>query len=109
MIGLRTVAICAPPILAIALLGCSSSKTEPIVSSHGTEVVPAVNADCPIMGKPVKANGGRTAWNEQTIGFCCPKCIDQWEALSEEEKTFHLANAGNDHSGDHDQGDHQGH
>lgn len=99
-------------LIGVALLaGCTSTTpTSDNDSPSGETVIAAVNTNCPIMGKPVKDNGGRTDWNGQTIGFCCPKCIDKWEALSEEEKTSHLNDAGNaDHSGHQGHADHTGH
>ena len=123
----------------IAFAGCSGPNATELESTASvppasneevpTEVVAAVNMNCPIMGKPVKDDGGRTDWNGQTIGFCCPGCIDAWNELSEEDKTSHLAkadeaaeeshaahdHAGHDHDGHghdshgHDDHDHAGH
>ena len=91
--------------------GCTSSTPTTDNESPSSEtVVAAVNANCPIMGNPVKDNGGRSDWNGQTIGFCCPKCIDKWEALSEEEKTSHLTEADNAADSGHEgHADHTGH
>lgn len=52
-----------------------------------------VNTMCPIMGKPVKDGGGITEFNGKTVGFCCPGCIDKFDALTDEEKTAKLAAA----------------
>ena len=97
----------APLLLSIGgilAIGCTTATPTTDEDSAGEPVVAAVNANCPIMGKPVRDDGGRADWNGQTIGFCCPKCIDKWEALSEEEKTSHLTDDGNtDHSS------HEGH
>lgn len=104
----------APILLLIGfafIAGCTSTTPTTDTDSPSSDtVVAAVNANCPIMGKPVKDHGGRADWNDQTIGFCCPKCIDKWEALSDEEKTSHLTDAGNaDHNGHEDHADHAGH
>ncbi len=57
---------------------------------HGEESV-AMNANCPIMGSPVKPDGGSAEYNGKTVGFCCPGCVDKWTALSEEDKVKKLA------------------
>ncbi len=114
MVYRRTLAPLALFIGCSLFMGCTSSTptTEanapaaPVTDTTETStpeetVAAAVNTNCPIMGKPVTATGGRTEWNGQTIGFCCPKCIDKWEALPEDEKTSHLTEAGT--------GDHAGH
>ena len=68
--------------ISIALGGCSKSQAPS-----------AVNKICPIMGNPVKASGGSVTWKVSKVGFCCPQCIDDWNALSESNKTSKLANA----------------
>ena len=52
-----------------------------------------MNANCPIMGSPVKADGGSADYNGKTVGFCCPGCIEKWTALSDEDKAKKLAEA----------------
>lgn len=94
----------------ILVVGCTS--TTPTTDNDvpaGETIVAAVNANCPIMGNPVKDDGGRTEWNGQTIGFCCPKCIEDWDALSEEEKASHLTAGDADHSGHEGHDGHEGH
>lgn len=53
-----------------------------------------VNAICPIMGGKVTSEGGTTEWKGQKIGFCCPGCESEWDALSDSEKSAKLAEAG---------------
>ena len=53
----------------------------------------------------VADDGGRVDWNGSTIGFCCPGCIDEWNKLSDTEKTDALAKAGKEQS-DHDHSEH---
>lgn len=67
----------------------------------------AVNTVCPCMGGKID---GKTSveWNGQTVGFCCPPCIDTWNEMSDEERTKALAEAEEgDH--DHDHGSHDDH
>ena len=80
---------------AIFTAGCVDSPT-PIAA-----VVAASNTNCPIMGHEVSDDGGRTEFNGQTIGFCCPGCIDKWNELSDEDKAEKLS-AADSESDDHD-------
>lgn len=97
-------------ITATTIIGCSNAPVE-----TATAVAKAINENCPIMGGAVTEEGGTVEWNSQTIGFCCPECIGQFEALSDEEKTTALAKADGPHDdaengdgGKHDDhGDHQ--
>ena len=79
-------------ITATSIIGCSDAPVE-----TATTVVSAVNKHCPIMGGAITEDGGTVEWKNQTIGFCCPDCIGQFEALSDEEKTAALAKADGPH------------
>ena len=101
----KILALCALLSGVIIVAGCSDTSAPDTTQNSSTaEALAAINSHCPIMGNPVKDNGGRTTWNGDTIGFCCPKCIDEWDSLAEEEKQTQLTNAAN-----HDDGDHGGH
>ena len=79
--------------IALVLTGCTSSTpTEPVAAP--------VNANCPIMGGKVTEDGGRVDWNGQTVGFCCPECIPEWNELTDEEKATKLAGADNSNADD---------
>jgi ABC-type nickel/cobalt efflux system permease component RcnA len=67
----------------------------------------AINTVCPMMGGKVDGKTN-TVWNGQTIGFCCPPCIDAWNELSDEERKAALAEAAEGH-GDHSEHDHAEH
>ena len=72
-----------------------------------TATVSTFNEHCPIMGGDVTDDGGTTEWDGKSIGFCCPGCIDKFEALSDEEKAEALASADESTDGhDHDHADH---
>ncbi len=82
------------------IAGCGETSTEaPTAETPATDsgaettVVAAVNEVCPIMGGKVKDDGGRSEWNGKTVGFCCPGCIEKWEALPEDEKKTKLASS----------------
>jgi len=53
-----------------------------------------VNANCPIMGDPIEADGGTTIFMGHTVGFCCPKCIPKFDALDDAGKVAALAKTG---------------
>ncbi|MGD9715185.1 MAG: hypothetical protein AB7V46_24485 [Thermomicrobiales bacterium] len=80
--------------ISVFCLGCNqaaddatSGDDSPTSQSSAT----ADNANCPIMGGEVTAEGGTVSWNGQTIGFCCEGCSEKWAALSDEEKAEALA------------------
>ena len=69
-----------------------------------------VNQTCPLMGGDVDP-AITTEWNGKTVGFCCAKCIPEWNEMTEEQKAEKLAAAEageteNDMHMDHDHGDH---
>ena len=45
-----------------------------------------VNRLCPVLGNPVKPDGGRVTWNGHVVGFCCPPCDKDWNKFSEDKK-----------------------
>lgn len=85
--------------------GCSQEQS---TSTHAdapeTSIVAAANAHCPIMGGEVTADGGRVEWNGKTIGFCCPGCIEEFEAMTDDEKEAALEKAAEEHEGHDDHG-----
>ena len=69
----RTQIIAPLSFLVVCILVAGCTSTTPTTDNDvpaGETIVAAVNANCPIMGNPVKDDGGRTEWNGQTIGFC---------------------------------------
>jgi Cu+-exporting ATPase len=38
------------------------------------------NGVCPVLGRPVTADGGTASYRSQTIAFCCPGCKPRFEA-----------------------------
>lgn len=97
----------APLLLVGATLFTGCSETDP---APATIVVAAVNSVCPIMGHEVTDDGGRVDFNGDTVGFCCPGCIDKWNALSDEEKADKLKNPpSHDHEGHSDDAHREGH
>ena len=70
-----------------ALVACTTSES----SEPAETTVATVNTQCPMMGKPVAAEGGTADYHGQTIGFCCGGCSDDFAALSDVEKVAKLA------------------
>jgi len=65
------------------------------VESASGDIV-SINETCPVMGNEVEDDGGSTEWKGKTVGFCCPKCIDKFEAMSDDGKKAALEKAGVD-------------
>ncbi|MCA9058123.1 MAG: hypothetical protein KDA85_06470, partial [Planctomycetaceae bacterium] len=77
-------------LLPAAVVGCNESGTQTVTETATTPENAPVNKTCPIMGGDVDP-AVKTAWGDKTIGFCCEPCIEEWQALSDDEKTTKLA------------------
>lgn len=95
-----------------ALVGCSSDDGGETATP--TVEINLVNTHCPIMGHEVTDDGGRTDYDGGTVGFCCPGCVEKFNALDEVAKVDALATKGkgisedaHDHDGEGH--DHEGH
>ncbi len=82
--------ILAAAIAALLFTGCSASDSSEVVE----EVSVSINEICPMMEGPVKDDGGRTEFMGETVGFCCPGCADDFNALDEAGKTAALESVG---------------
>lgn len=72
-------------VIFAALAGCASGSKSTVSAS-------AINAKCPMSGKPV--DGTHTvSYKDQTVGFCCGMCPSNWAKLSDAEKDAKLASA----------------
>lgn len=86
--------------LLAASLACTKAEPGPAkpaasAPAAGAPVAAApINANCPIMGNPVEAEGGTVSFKGQTVGFCCPKCVAKFEALDDAGKIAALAKNG---------------
>ena len=111
---LQTLTLLILLMVPVAFTGCTESETTtstkpvpppmPSPANLPRPVLVSVNKHCPIMGGEVTEEGGQIGWNGNTVGFCCPGCIDKWIALSEDDKAAKLASADKEH-GDHEHGD----
>lgn len=70
------------------LAGCG--EVGPAVESQAGAAM--INNVCPVMGGAAKPDV-TVEWNGQTIGFCCPPCIEEWNELTDEERAAKLAAA----------------
>ena len=79
------------------LCGCQTTKTtkagssKTVTTSASKVSMGAINDKCPDTGKPVDPQAGTTTWRGHTIGFCCPKCIKPFEAMSPKDKDDFVA------------------
>ncbi len=73
-------------LLVTALVACQAGES----GEAAETTVATVNTSCPMMGKPVSAEGGTADYHGQTIGFCCNGCADDFAALGEAEKVAAL-------------------
>ena len=98
-------------ISCLAIAGCTETS-EPSTKAMVEEpaaVLTSVNTHCPVMGSEVTADGGSVDFGGKTVGFCCPGCIDDWNKLSDDDKTAKLASAGKEKADTHDHSEHAGH
>ncbi len=70
---------------------------EEVAEEDADEAIEFVNVRCPMMGTEldlanVDPDLVRT-YNGQLVAFCCPMCLPQWDALSDEERDAKLAEA----------------
>lgn len=99
-----TAFLCVLPGLAFCVsTGCSDTSLEVTSSAATTEFV---NTLCPIMGNKVDTSDPSVfrEWNGKKVGFCCPPCLEEWDELTDAEKTDKLAHpekADGDSSHDH--------
>ena len=72
----------------VALLAMAVMTMAPAVHAEegGTQLEAAkraagtVNGLCPVMGNPVKRQGGSAEYRGEKIGFCCPGCVAKFQA-----------------------------
>jgi hypothetical protein len=77
------------------IAGCSDQPA----ALPSTPLSETINTTCPIMGGEVSPEIV-VSWNNKKVGFCCPPCIEQWNELSDDEKTAKLtASASHGHDG----------
>lgn len=63
-------------------LGCASTSKSASASGMPANKVCVVVPDHPVKEK----NPTTVQWKGKTVGFCCPDCIEDWNAMSEGEK-----------------------
>ncbi|MCB1282568.1 MAG: hypothetical protein KDB18_13680, partial [Salinibacterium sp.] len=66
-------------VLVVCLAACGGEKDKPTT-------VQTVNTHCPLMQEHEVDPEITVDYQGKKVGFCCPKCIPKWEALSDEEK-----------------------
>lgn len=79
------------PVVFLALAGCQSSCK--VAGGDGASPAMFVNETCPIGKEPVTEDGGVAEHKGCKVGFCCPGCKEQWDAMSEADKDAFVAKA----------------
>jgi hypothetical protein len=85
-------------LLATSLLcACADQSTKPEAKAAGGDGAPvaaAVNAQCPVSGKPVDPAIPAASLQGHAIGFCCEQCPETFAAMSDADKVAALAKHG---------------
>lgn len=93
----KTLTLCMLATLGLSV-GCGDSTTD-VVADKGITVV---NKVCPIMGSEVKADELTPEltrdFNGKKVGFCCPPCLEEWDEMTDAEKTAKLEKPGDGHA-----------
>ena len=83
-------------LICAALLFACSSAPENVGASPADPAVPggsartAMNAVCPMQGDEAVDESVTTEFHGQTVAFCCNRCKDAWEGLTDEERAAKL-------------------
>jgi len=96
------------------VLTCLAGSMSVGCSETAVDVTPAaastfVNTKCPIMGNAVDTEDPTLVreWNGKKVGFCCPPCLEEWDELTDAEKTEKLATPSGDGADGHSHADHK--
>lgn len=74
----------------IALVGCNADDDHSMMGG-ADPAMGMMNETCPVMNEPVDPDGPTVTYQGQTIGFCCPGCVDGWKNMSESQKQAFVA------------------
>ena len=90
LISMTAVCACSMLLTPVAMAGPDHGSMDHQAQADANDGKP-VNAMCPIGKEPVEDDGGRTEYKGKTIGFCCPGCIEKFEAWDEAKKDEFVA------------------
>lgn len=80
--------------VSLCLAGCSETGVEVTTSAAGASEF--VNTVCPIMGNEIEPKEVEASlvkdFNGKKVAFCCPPCLEEWDELTDAEKTEKLSN-----------------
>ena len=95
----KTLSLCMLATLGLSM-GCGDSTSD-VVADKGKGIT-VVNKVCPIMGSDVKVEELTPEltrdFNGKKVGFCCPPCLEEWDKMTEAEKTAKLEKPGDGHA-----------
>lgn len=79
---------------SLYLAGCSETGVEVATSAAGASEF--VNTVCPIMGNEINPEDVEASlvkdFNGKKVAFCCPPCLEEWDELTDAEKSEKLKN-----------------
>lgn len=79
---------------SLCFTGCSETGVEVTTSAAGASEF--VNTVCPIMGNQIEPKEVEASlvkdFNGKKVAFCCPPCLEEWDELTDAQKTEKLAN-----------------
>lgn len=81
----RALIACGLAVAMISLIGCKKKETTPEAT---TAAVTTVNMTCPVMSDhEVDPHGATADFAGVKVGFCCDKCVDKWNEMTDDAKT----------------------
>lgn len=76
--------------LVLLLAGATSCSYDKSSTQAATGKAGATNEVCPISGKAVDTSVKRQFQGGDVL-FCCPRCLEKWDGMTNDEKTAALA------------------
>ncbi|MFO0998894.1 MAG: hypothetical protein U0936_01015 [Planctomycetaceae bacterium] len=79
---------------SMVLTGCSETGVE--ITTSAPAASEFVNTVCPIMGNQIEPKEVEASlvkdFNGKKVAFCCPPCLEEWDELTDAEKSEKLTN-----------------
>jgi hypothetical protein len=79
---------------SLCISGCSETGVEVTTSAAGASEF--VNTVCPIMGNQIEPKEVDASlvkdFNGKKVAFCCPPCLEEWDEMTDAERSEKLSN-----------------